>query len=138
MLEKTPIRRFDPLDRPLAYVDFRKPLLGGELPDFTCLAGTMVQEVYDTHPGLREAYNRSISGHAATLIADIEESVSVQRRGMHPEWTTESLALFMQATIQGALILSKATYNTAFAALCIDHLHRYLELLFVQPVKEVV
>src|ERR1700677_702632 len=39
----------DPLDRLLAYVDFRKYLLHGDLPDFTCLVGTMVQEVYDTH-----------------------------------------------------------------------------------------
>ena len=38
----------DPLERLLAYVDFRKALLTGELPDFTCLAGTMVQEVYHT------------------------------------------------------------------------------------------
>ncbi len=32
----------DPLDRLLACVDFRKALLTGDLPDFTCLAGTMV------------------------------------------------------------------------------------------------
>src|SRR5277367_3573464 len=29
----------DPLDRLLAYVDFRKELLKGELPEFTCFAG---------------------------------------------------------------------------------------------------
>jgi AcrR family transcriptional regulator len=44
----------NPLDRLLAYVDFCKALLMGELPDFTCLAGTMVQEVHDTHPALLE------------------------------------------------------------------------------------
>src|SRR5580698_6157826 len=60
------------LDRLLAYVDFRKALLMGELPDFTCLVGTMVQETYDTHPAIREACNKSISGHAATLVPDIE------------------------------------------------------------------
>src|SRR5580704_10293764 len=65
----------DPLDRLLAYVDFRKALLTGDLPDFTCLAGTMVQEVYDTHPAIREACNRSISGHAETLEPDIAEAM---------------------------------------------------------------
>src|SRR5580698_522610 len=35
----------DPLNRVLAYIDFRKALLLGDLPDFTCLVGTMVQEV---------------------------------------------------------------------------------------------
>jgi TetR/AcrR family transcriptional repressor of nem operon len=121
----------DPLDRLLAYVDFRKYILLGDLPDFTCLVGTMVQEVYDTHPNLREACNRSISGHAETLIPDIEEAMA--QRGMHPNWTAESLALYTQATIQGAFILAKARHSPEIAAQCIDHLHRYLELLFNQP-----
>ena len=67
----------DPVERLLAYVDFRKAMLLGELPEFTCLVGTMVQEVYDTHPALREACNKSISGHAATLVPDIEEAMPV-------------------------------------------------------------
>lgn len=121
----------DPVDRVLAYVDFRKALLMGELPDFTCLVGTMVQEVYDTHPALREACNRSITGHAATLVPDIEEAM--RQRAMHPVWTAESLALYTQATIQGAFILAKATEGAAVASECIDHLRRYLELLFNQP-----
>ncbi|HZD46515.1 MAG TPA: helix-turn-helix domain-containing protein, partial [Acidobacteriaceae bacterium] len=61
----------DPLDRLLAYVDFRKALLMGELPDFTCLVGTMVQEVYSSWPAIRDACDASISGHVATLEPDI-------------------------------------------------------------------
>jgi TetR/AcrR family transcriptional repressor of nem operon len=118
----------DPLDRLLAYVDFRKALLLGEPPAFTCLVGTMVQEVYDTHPAIRDACNRSISEHAATLVPDIEEAI--RRRDMHPDWTAESLALYTQATIQGAFILAKAKHNREVAAASIDHLRRYLELLF--------
>ena len=57
----------DPLDRVLGYLDFRKGLLKGEVVQFTCLAGTMVQEVYATHAEIREACDASISGHAATL-----------------------------------------------------------------------
>jgi TetR/AcrR family transcriptional repressor of nem operon len=121
----------DPLDRLLAYVDFRKSLLMGDLPDFTCLVGTMVQETYDTHPAIREACNRSISDHAATLVPDIEEAI--RQRGIQANWTAESLALYMQATIQGAFILAKAKHTREVAAECIDHLRRYLELLFNQP-----
>ena len=121
----------DPVDRLLAYVDFRKALLMGELADFTCLIGTMVQEIYDTHPAIREACNRSISGHAATLIPDIEEAI--RQRGIEPNWTAESLALYTQAAIQGAFILAKAKRGAAIAAECIDHLRRYLELIFNQP-----
>src|ERR1700748_3815965 len=120
----------DPLDRLLAYVDFRKALLMGELAEFTCLIGTMVQEIYDTHPAIREACNRSISGHAATLMADIQEAM--RQRRMRPEWTAESLALYTQPTLQGAFILAKARGGAAIAAQCMDHLRRYIELLF-QP-----
>jgi TetR/AcrR family transcriptional regulator, transcriptional repressor for nem operon len=121
----------DPVDRLLAYVDFRKALLTGEIADFTCLAGTMVQEVYDTHPAIRDACNRSISEHAATLVPDIEEAV--RRREMNPDWSAESLALHTQATLQGAFILAKARHNREVAAACIGHLRRYLELLFNTP-----
>jgi TetR/AcrR family transcriptional regulator, transcriptional repressor for nem operon len=120
----------DPLDRLLAYVDFRKSLLVGELLDFTCLAGTMVQETYDTHPAIRDACNRSISEHAATLVPDIEEAM--RRRKMSADWTAESLALYTQATLQGAFILAKARYNREVAVATVDHLRRYLELLFTR------
>jgi len=123
-------RPADPVERLLAYVDFRKALLKGELPDFTCLVGTMVQEVYETNPALRDACNRSISGHAATLVPDIEEAM--RQRGLQADWTAESLALYMQATIQGAFILAKAQHSAAIAGQCIDHLRRYLELVFNQ------
>jgi len=89
----------DPLDRVLAYVDFRKAMLRGRpLPDFTFLVGTMVQEVYDTNPLIREACNRSISGHAATVEADIAEAM--QKYGIVADWTAQSLALYTQATVR--------------------------------------
>jgi TetR/AcrR family transcriptional repressor of nem operon len=121
----------DPLDRLLGYIDFRKALLRGDLPQFTCLVGTMVQEVYDTHPPLRDACDKSISEHAARLEADISEAI--QLHGIHSDWTPESLALYTQAVLQGSFILAKAKGGPDIAASCIDHLHRYVELLFTQP-----
>ena len=118
----------DPLDRVLGYVAFRKSLLQGSVPEFTCLVGTMVQETYETSPAIRDACERSISGHAATLEADIE--AAMRDRDMSPEWTARSLALHTQAVLQGAFILSKAKGGAAVAADSIDHLTRYLELLF--------
>lgn len=124
-----------PIDRLLAYIDLRRSLLQGDLADFTCLAGTMVQEIYDTHPELREACNRSISSHAATLVPDIEEAIRL--RGMNPDWSAESLALYVQASIQGAFILAKAKHGSEIASACIDHLRRYVELLFnPSPAKQ--
>ena len=122
----------DPLDRLLAYVDFRKALLKGNLPDFTCLVGTMVQEVYDTHPSIRDACNQAISDHAATLEPDIAEAMRMY--GVQAEWTPRSLALYTQAVVQGAFILAKAGDGPDVAATSLDHLRRYIERLFNRPV----
>lgn len=118
----------DPLDRVLGYVAFRKSMLKGGVADFTCLAGTMVQETYATAPAIREACDSSISGHAATLEADIK--AAMRDRGMRPAWTPMSLALHIQAVLQGAFILAKAKGGAKIAAESLDHLTRYLELLF--------
>jgi TetR/AcrR family transcriptional repressor of nem operon len=118
----------DPLDRVLGYVAFRKGLLQGGVPDFTCLVGTMVQETYETSPAIRDACARSICGHAATLEADIE--AAMQARDMAVDWTPQSLALHTQAVLQGAFILAKATGGAAVAIDSVDHLIRYIELLF--------
>jgi len=118
----------DAVERLLAYVDFRKSLLTGEIRDFTCLAGTMVQEVYDTHPAIREACDKSISEHAETLEPDIAEAM--RKHGVTGNWTARSLALYIQAVLQGSFILAKAKGGPAIAEECIDHLRRYIEMLF--------
>lgn len=121
----------DPLERVLAYIDFRRSLIDGDPAEFTCLVGTMTQEVFDTHPAIREACRASIFGHAATLEPDI--AAAIEARGMKPEWTAASLAAHMQAVLQGAFILAKATGDRAVALETIDHPERYVRLLFSQP-----
>lgn len=121
----------DPLDRVLGYIDFRKTLLRGKVPEFTCLVGTMVQEVYDTDPAIRAACDRSISGHAAKIEDDIADAM--QRHGIQADWTAKSLALHTQAVLQGAFILAKARNGPSIAAESVEHLHRYIELLFRTP-----
>lgn len=122
----------DPLDRLLAYIDFRRALLAGRsLPEFTCLMGTMAQEVYETHPDLRDACERSIASHAATLEADI--AAAMKRYGIWGDWTARSLALHTQAVIQGAFILAKAGQAPQRVADSLDHLRRYILLLFAPP-----
>ena len=53
----------------------------GELPEYTCLLGTMVQEAYATHPAIREACEREIIGHATTLEADIAAALAARGQG---------------------------------------------------------
>ena len=118
----------DPLDRVLCYLDFRKAMLRGDIAEFTCLAGTMVQEAYGTHPDIRHACDASIGGHAAKVESDIADAM--RRYRVHAPWTAESLALHTQAVLQGAFILAKAKGNARVAEASIDHLRRYVELLF--------
>lgn len=129
LFDGAPYRRIeDPRERLLAYVDFRAAILQGELPEFTCLLGTMVQEAYDTHPSIRAACEHEISAHAATVAADVEEA----KRLYAPDapWSAESLGLYTQAVIQGAFVLAKAKHGPHVAVECLAHLRRYLEQLF--------
>lgn len=120
----------DPLDRVLAYVDFRKSIIEGELWAFTCLVGTMAQEVHDVCPDIRDACGKSIFGHAATLEADIE--AAIEQYGIADDWTAASLARHMQTVIQGGFVLAKAGNDPALAREALDHLSRYIKRLFHQ------
>lgn len=121
----------DPLERVLAYVAFRKSIIAGNLAEFTCLVGTMVEEVYALSPAIREACANSIFGHAATLEADI--GAAIRERGISSDWTAESLARHTQTVIQGAFVLAKAGNDPALAREGLDHLDRYIRLLFNCP-----
>jgi TetR/AcrR family transcriptional regulator, transcriptional repressor for nem operon len=115
----------DPRERVIGYVKFRKSILAGDLPEFTCLLGTLVQEAYETHPAIREACDKYISAHAAL----VEQDIAAAKRIYAPKakWSPASLALFTQAALQGAFILAKAKHGPQIAAECIDHLQRYIE-----------
>lgn len=121
-------RHADPLERVLGYLDFRKELLTGDVAEFTCLVGTMVQETFASSPPIRAACEASISGHAANIETDIAEAM--RQRGLNVEWTAKSLALHTQVVLQGAFILAKAKDEAKMAAASIDHLRRYIEYLF--------
>lgn len=118
----------DPLDRVFAYLDFRAGLIGGEIAEFTCLAGTMVQETYGSSDAIRDACSRSITGHAATLEADIQ--AAMDERGIGAPYTASSLALLTQTVIQGGFIISKAQGGPEPVLDAIAHLKRYFAFIF--------
>ena len=120
----------DPLDRVLAYVEFRKSIIDGQLAEWTCLVGTMTQEVYATSTAIRDACASSIFGHAETLEPDIQEAIDQQK--LKVDWTAKSLALHTQAVLQGAFILAKATGERDVAIESVEHLKRYIVLAFSQ------
>jgi TetR/AcrR family transcriptional repressor of nem operon len=121
----------DPVDRLLAYVDFRIAILKGELPEFTCLLGTMVQETDSSHPAIRDACAQYMGEHIDMLVRDID--LARESRRLDVDWTSSSLGFHIQAVIQGSFIFAKAEGGTSHAIDCLKHLRRYLETLFNHP-----
>jgi TetR/AcrR family transcriptional regulator, transcriptional repressor for nem operon len=121
----------DPRDRVLGYVDFRIAILQGEPVQYTCLLGTMVQEAYQTHPGIRAACDKELSDHVAMLARDLEAAKRLY--APDADWSPESVGYFMQAVLQGAFIFAKAQQGPEVARESLAHLRRYLELIFNQP-----
>jgi TetR/AcrR family transcriptional regulator, transcriptional repressor for nem operon len=118
----------DPLDRLLGYVDFRGAILTGELPDYTCLLGTLVQETYATHPDIRAACDRGMSQHIAELTRDVEAAKKLYTP--KARWSAASVGYFIQSVLQGSFVFAKAKQSPEVVRENLVHLRRYLECLF--------
>ena len=123
----------DALQRLFGYVDFRVSIMNGELQEYTCLLGTLVQETYATHPDIRAACDKGMSTHIAALVRDIE--AAKQHYAPDAPWSAESLGYFIQSVLQGAFIFAKAKQSADVAHQSLAHLRRYLETLFDQPLN---
>ncbi len=125
----------DPLDQLIGYVEFRRQLLvGRSLPECTCFLGTMAQEKFESSPAIRAACFEGIASHAENI-----EVIIIAAKFKHvpnATWLPKSLALFTQASIQGAFVLAKAKNDVTLADDMIVHLRRYIELLFQQPQED--
>src|SRR5919106_616038 len=120
----------DPRERVLAYVDLRMEMLQGPISQFSCILGTFVQELYETNSLIRETCEKQMAEHNSALAADLEEAKA--RYVPAATWSAESVASYVQAVTQGALILAKAEQGPAVAIECFGHLKRYLESLFAE------
>ena len=118
----------DPVDRLLGYIDFREAILTGELADYTCLLGALVQETYATHPYIRTACERALTSHIDALTADIVAAKALY--SPDAPWSAESVGYFMQSVLQGAFIFAKATQGPEVVRESIHHLRRYIDSLF--------
>jgi TetR/AcrR family transcriptional regulator, transcriptional repressor for nem operon len=118
----------DPVERLFGYIDFRAAMLSRELPEYTCLLGTLVQEIYHTHPDIRAACDHAMSGHIAELTRDVD--LAKKRYCPTATWSAESVGYFVQAVLQGSFIFAKAKQNPMVAQGNLEHLRHYLELLF--------
>lgn len=120
----------DPLDRVFGYLDLRREILGQPIPEFSCVAGTTVQEAYETSPSMRDAAARSIASGVEHVRPHLAEALAAYPV---PGVTAEGLAQQVQVAVQGGIILAKAMDDPVPARDAFDHLERYLRLLFGRP-----
>lgn len=120
----------DPLDRVFGYLDLRREILAQPIPDFSCVAGTSVQEAFESSPPMRSAAERSIRSGFGHVLPHLEQTLAANPV---PGVTAESLAQQFQVATQGGIILAKALNDPAPAREAFDHLERYLRLLFGRP-----
>jgi TetR/AcrR family transcriptional regulator, transcriptional repressor for nem operon len=118
----------DPLQRIMAYLDFRAALAEGPLESITCFAGTLVQEVFATCDPIRAACGASIIDHANRLAQDFCEAI--ERHPPLAAVSADSLALYTQTVLQGGFVVSKALGDRTPLLEAISHLKSHLTLLF--------
>ncbi|WP_219727922.1 TetR/AcrR family transcriptional regulator [Tabrizicola aquatica] len=120
----------DPLDRVFAYIDLRRQLLDQPIPEFSCVAGTTVQEAYESSPPIRQAAAESIGSGAEHVRPHLVAALAAHPV---PGVTAESLAQLFQVAVQGGVVVAKALDTPTPAREAFDHLERYLRLLFDRP-----
>jgi TetR/AcrR family transcriptional regulator, transcriptional repressor for nem operon len=119
----------DPAARVLAYVDNRIAKLQGGIGDYSCYAGTLLQEVWQTHAGLARGAAAAIENHIDWLTPVIEAALaSCGKAGEH---SARDLSAFIQSNVQGALIIAKAEGNPELSRRLLAHVRCYLETILL-------
>lgn len=123
MDDNAPYRAIDdPVERLVACMNGYIAFFGAPALFKSCLVGTTVQEVAETHPALREAANACFKMGEARFKATLDAA----RAHTGAQCDTASLASMWMATLQGALILHKASRDEDVVRLCLEHARTYI------------
>jgi TetR/AcrR family transcriptional regulator, transcriptional repressor for nem operon len=134
LFELPPYTRLeDPLERLLGHIDMRMAMIAGPADGFTCFVGTMVQETFASSDALRVASEASITAYCEALSVDIQ--AAIDRHGISKSVTAMNLAWHIQAVLQGAFVIAKATGEPELARSSVAHLKHYVAMLFGKPEK---
>lgn len=118
-----------PCERVLGYLDFYIAVFENPAIYKSCLAGTTVQEVGEKNPTLRDAANECFC-HAEHRFQTLLDDAF---RDANPKPNTASLAALWIATVQGALILCKASGDESVLSVTLRHVRAYIESLLPNP-----
>jgi TetR/AcrR family transcriptional repressor of nem operon len=131
MIDAAPFHAInDPVEKLTGCMDFFIAALGN--PQFmkSCLAGTVAQEVSESHPVLREGAQACFAA-GEQRFRDLLDTVC---RARDIELDTTSLAKLWVGTIQGAFLLAKASRDDAVVATSLTHVKRYIQSLVGAPI----
>lgn len=116
----------DPLKRLLACMDFYIQFFANPKLLKSCLAGTIVQEVSESSPALRDAAGLCFANAEQRFRALLDEACRAERTRLD----TRSLAQLWMATLQGSLILCKASQDESVLSRNLQQVREYIRLLF--------
>ena len=120
-------RQADPLKRVYSYVDGMIQL-SQEGATQGCLLGTFAQELSDTNPQIRSLCAQAFGQWAKALQRDLSEAKAAH--APKAAFEPKSLAEYIIAVVEGALILAKAKQDPRVVKESLSHVRRYLEQLF--------
>jgi TetR/AcrR family transcriptional repressor of nem operon len=107
----------DPLDRVLGRLEFLK---SSERMHsiYSCLIGTLAQELSTTHPDLREIFQGAFAKMTRDLEADLAEAKALYTPAA--SFDAASLASMFISMFQGSILIAKAADNHAVVVSNID------------------
>ena len=95
----------DPLKKLLAYIDFFLSAVSHPDQIQSCLAGTIVQEIWDTHPQLKDAANACFTESGDRFAQLLKDAAKHSGKAVD----AKALSDLYLATFQGSLILYKGS-----------------------------
>jgi TetR/AcrR family transcriptional repressor of nem operon len=115
----------DPAEKVLASIDFIIEIFNHPEVHKSCLAGTTVQEVSETNPVLRDAAQACFVQGQAYFQSLLDEACRARKHSLD----TASLAEYWMGTLQGALLLTKASCDPSVIGRNLTHFKTYLAAL---------
>jgi TetR/AcrR family transcriptional repressor of nem operon len=115
----------DPVKRLLACFDFYIDLFGDPKLVKSCLAGTVVQEISESNTVLRDAAQQCFL-HAEQHFASLLEAAAQAKR---KKLDATALARLWMATLQGSLILYKASQDDRVIARNLRQIREHIGML---------
>jgi TetR/AcrR family transcriptional regulator, transcriptional repressor for nem operon len=115
----------DPVEKVLASIDFMIDVFADPDVHKSCLAGTTVQEISETNPVLRDAAHDCLLKGEQYFQSMLAAASASRRLALD----TASLAELWMGTVQGSLLLAKASRDPVVIGRNLNHFKSYLATL---------